>query len=63
MLEKFDKIIVMAKPDIIPKYLLNMNNVEFWDIKDPKGMNKKEHDKVVKKIKSSVKNLIKKNNL
>jgi protein-tyrosine-phosphatase len=63
MLNKFDKVIVMAQPEIIPEYLFNKNNVEFWDIKDPSGLNKKEHDKVVKKIKSLVKDLIKRNNL
>ncbi|MEK6898456.1 MAG: low molecular weight phosphatase family protein [Nanoarchaeota archaeon] len=63
MLNKFDKIIVMSEPDVIPEYLFNRNNVEFWDIKDPKGMDKKEHDKIVRKIKSLVKDFINRNNL
>ncbi len=62
-LNEFDKIIVMAEPEIIPEYLHNKNKVEFWDIKDPKGMNKEEHDKVVEQIKNLVKDFIKRNKL
>jgi len=63
ILNDFDKIIVMAEPEIVPEYLLNNNKVEFWDIKDPKGMDRKEHDMVVKQIKDLIKRFIKENNL
>ena len=63
MLNKFDKIIVMAEPEVIPDYLINKDHVEFWTVKDPKGMDKKEHEKVVKQIKNLVRDFIKRNNL
>jgi protein-tyrosine-phosphatase len=63
MLNKFDKIIVMAESEIVPDYLKGRKNVEFWDIKNPKGMNKEEHNKVVRQIKDLVKRFIKENNL
>ena len=60
---KFDKIIVMAERESVPKYLLNRQNVEFWDIKNPNGVTSEEHDKIVEQIKNLVEEFIKKNNL
>ena len=36
-IEGYDKIIIMADPNNVPKWLSNMNNVEYWDVMDIKG--------------------------
>lgn len=37
MLNDYDKVIVMLEPEMVPEYLKNQPNVEFWQMKDPKG--------------------------
>ena len=63
MINQFDKIIIMAEPETIPTYLSNKDNTEIWDIKDPKGMNDKDYEKIISQIKNKIKQLIKENNL
>ncbi|MBS1266697.1 MAG: Protein ArsC [Candidatus Woesearchaeota archaeon] len=58
MLKGFDKIIVMAEQETIPKYL-HQNKAEFWDIEDPKDMSDKGYEKIISQIKSRIKHLIK----
>jgi len=63
MVQEFDKIIVMAEPETIPEYLSNSNKMEFWDIKDPKGMDDEGYEKIISQIKSKLKQFIKENML
>jgi protein-tyrosine-phosphatase len=59
MISEFDKIIVMAEPEIIPEYLSKNDKVEFWGIEDPKGMDDKGYEKIISQIKSKLKQFIK----
>ena len=58
MIKRFNKIIVMAEPEIVPKYLSKNNKVEFWDIENPKGMNDKNYKRIISQIKSKIKTLV-----
>lgn len=58
MVKNYDKIIVMASPEIWPKYLNNNKKVEYWDIEDPRGKSIEKFREVRDKIKIKVKNLI-----
>lgn len=58
MLKKFDKVIVMAEPESIPDYLSNANNVEFWDVENPKGMDKRGYEKIISQLRSNIKSLL-----
>ncbi|NIA09595.1 MAG: hypothetical protein GWP10_07675 [Nitrospiraceae bacterium] len=59
MIKKFDKIIVMAEPETIPEYLSRSNKIEFWDIKDPKGMDDQGYEKIIFQIESKIKHFLK----
>lgn len=59
---KYDKIILMAERDTIPEYLLKNNKVEFWNIKDPKGLSDKEYELIIAQLKEKVLELINKTN-
>ena len=61
MVQEFDKIIVMAESETIPQYLSKSDKMEFWDIKDPKGMDDEGYEKIVSQIKSKLKQFIKEN--
>ncbi len=61
MVIEFDKIIVMAEFETIPEYLFKSNKAEFWDIKDPKGIDDKGYKKIISQIKSKIKLFIKEN--
>lgn len=37
MLDSYDKIIVMAEKETIPKWLAGHTNYEYWHMEDPKG--------------------------
>ncbi len=63
MVQEFDKIIVMAEPETIPEYLSNSNKMEFWDIKDPKGMDDEGYERIISQIKSKLNHFIKENML
>lgn len=63
MIKQFDKIIIMAEPETIPAYLSNNDNIEIWDIKDPKGMSDKDYEKIISQIKNNIKQFIKDNHL
>jgi len=61
MIPEFDKVIVMAEPETIPEYLSKSDKVEFWNIKDPKGMDDEGYKKIISQIKSKLKQFIKEN--
>ena len=61
MVQESDRIIVMAEPETIPEYLSKSDKMEFWDIKDPKGMDDEGYEKIVSQIKSKLKQFIKEN--
>ncbi|MFA5392487.1 MAG: low molecular weight phosphatase family protein [Candidatus Paceibacterota bacterium] len=61
MVQKFDKIIVMAEPETIPEYLSKSDKMEFWDIENPKGMNDEGYEKIISQIKSKLQQFIKEN--
>ncbi len=62
MIERFDKIIVMAEPETVPEYLSrNKKKVEFWNIEDPKGMDDEGYRRIISRIKSRIKLLLKEN--
>jgi len=62
-IKDFDKIIVMAESEHIPKYLLDNPKMEFWDIKDPKGMDDKCYEKIISQLKSKILKFMKENNI
>ena len=59
MVEKADKIIVMAEIETIPNYLKNSKKTIFWNIENPKGKSLEEHRLVRDRIKTKVEELIK----
>lgn len=61
MVEKFDKIIVMAEPETFPDYLKNSPKMEYWKVEDPNGMNDADTAKIVSQIKSKVLKFIEEN--
>ncbi len=63
MIEKYDKIIVMAEPETIPDFLQNNEKVIYWDIKDPKGKSNEDYKKLIIDLKSRIKEFITENNL
>jgi len=54
ILKKIKKIVVMCPKTILPKYVLNFKNIEFWKIKDPHyhsmGERRKIRDLIRKKV-------------
>ncbi len=58
MIDKYDKIIVMAEPETWPDYLKNSEKVIYWEIEDPKGKGIEIHRRVRDEIKRRVENLI-----
>ena len=46
MVERADKIIVMAEPETLPEYLRESDKVEHWDVPDPKKKPYEEHRRV-----------------
>ena len=61
MLDKFDKIIVMAEPETIPSFLLKNNKTILWAIEDLLGKNNKTYKKTISQIKTNIEKLIKDN--
>lgn len=59
MIDRADKIIVMAKKEIWPEYLKKSDKVIFWNINDPATEDIEFHRKVRDKIKILVEKLIK----
>lgn len=57
MCDKFDKIIIMAEPDTIPKWLSKKENIIIWNILDPKGMDYYFHCDIREKIKNKIQEL------
>ena len=57
MLNKYDRIIVMAEPDTLPDYLVSSPKVEYWDIKDPAKMNMSDTRRIRDLISNKVKSL------
>lgn len=58
MVEEFDKIIVMAEPESIPSYLSGSQNVELWDIDNPKGKTDADYRRIVSQIKQRITALV-----
>lgn len=58
MLEGYDKIVIMAEPELVPDYLLEDERAEFWDIDDPRGADDETYKKVIAKIKQKIKELL-----
>ncbi len=48
----------MAEPEIIPDYLSRAQNVEFWEIDNPKGKSDEDYQKIISQIKDRVTALI-----
>ncbi|MBI2045320.1 hypothetical protein HYT23_04650 [Candidatus Pacearchaeota archaeon] len=63
MVEKYDKIIVMAEKETIPEFLLNNTKTIFWDLEDPKDKSDQEYEKLIKALKKRIKEFITENNL
>jgi len=59
MLDDFDKVIVMAKPDRTPEWLRNNPKFEYWEIPNVNGMPIEQLRIVRDNIKSKVRNLVK----
>ena len=55
---KYDLIVVMTDSGTIPDFLKQGENVEFWDVDDPRYMDLDETRKVRDLIKSSIDKLI-----
>jgi len=53
----YEKIIVLAEPEVVPAWLQNLSQVEFWETKDLKYLDFPEVKKICLKIKSKVSNL------
>ena len=59
MLKKYDKVIVLARKEECPSYLVEFPKTFFWDIPDAKETDYSFHIKTRDLIKVKVKNLIK----
>ena len=59
MVEKADKIIVMAAKEDWPDYLKNSKKVTFWKVDDDKGQNYEFARKVARQVKKKVEELVK----
>ncbi len=57
MLNKYEKIIVMAERDTMPDYLASSSKIEYWDIKDPAKMNMSDTRRIRDLISNKVKSL------
>lgn len=58
MLKKFDKIIVIVKPEECPEWLLKNKKTIFWDVEDAAGTDYAFHVKTKDAIKKRVINLL-----
>jgi len=58
MEKEFDKVIVIAESETIPDYLSESEKSEFWDVKDPKGMDDQNFKEIVDQIKLRVRKFI-----
>jgi len=58
MIKQFDKIIVIAEPEIILEYLKNNHKVEFWNIENPKNINDYGYKNIISQIKDKVRTLL-----
>lgn len=54
MVNKADKVIVMAEKEIWPDFLINNPKVVFWDIEDPKGMSDEGYKKIIEQLKKLI---------
>jgi protein-tyrosine-phosphatase len=64
MIKKYDKIIVIApEEENLPEYLTKAKKVEFWDIKDPKGMDDSGYEKIISQIKERLKKFANENRI
>lgn len=54
MLEKYDKIIVLAEPESIPEYLKMHSKAEIWDVEDIRGKTVEEAGIILDEIKRRV---------
>ena len=52
------KVVVMAEKDTLPDYITNNSKFIYWDIKDLKGLNQKDTNKIRDEISEKVKGLI-----
>ena len=59
MVDKADKIIVMAEIETVPNYLKENKKAVFWKIENPKGKSLEEHRRCKNQVKIKVKKLIK----
>lgn len=58
MLKTFDRIIMMAQPETIPKYIHIGGRVEYWPVKDPKVSPLEEARRIRDEIKQRVEDLV-----
>ena len=58
MLEDVDKIVMMAKPELLPKFFKNNSKLEFWKTPDMKNTDMSKHREVRENIREKVEALI-----
>lgn len=58
MLKAFDRIVIMAQPETIPKYIQIGGRVEYWPVKDPKVSPLEEARSIRDEIKQRVEDLV-----
>jgi arsenate reductase len=62
MLEDFDKVVVMAEPEITPNYLIKSPKYVYWKVDDPLGSSlentRKTRDEIKEKVFSLLKSLL-----
>jgi arsenate reductase len=58
MVEKADKIVVMAQPETIPEYLKQSKKAIYWEVPDPAGQPIEFAREVRDKLNSLIKNFI-----
>lgn len=54
MFDGYNKIIVMAEPETIPKWLLKSDKMILWQVTDPKGQSIEETREIAATIKARV---------
>jgi len=58
MLNNINSVYVLCKKQECPNYLINFNNITFWNIEDPHEMNINKMRKIRNQIKEKVKYII-----
>lgn len=62
MVNKYDKIIVMAEKKSIPDYVKTSSKYEYWQVEDPQSKGAEKTEEVKNIIKRKVQNLLDKSN-